>query len=224
MSNELKIGIIAGRSGGDFIAMEKAHKAGLVNYKIAGFACTSAESSALKIYTLLPENSRPLILEKFGRNKEENFSKLNSFFQNENPDYIFLCGFSFLLPVDFISAFRNRIINSHHSQLPSDPGLFKKEELVMRGYNFLGATLHFADEGMDTGTVISQAVFTNFGMEHFHRVLAVYRFVQDVLIVQQIRKMSGREATNAVSHYRNILFSPAVEEEVLNFFSDSYEF
>ena len=77
------------------------------------------------------------------------------------PDLIVLAGFLVNIPSQMIQAFRNRIINIHPSLIPSFCGvgcygLKVHEKALARGVKVSGATVHFVDEGTDTGPIIMQ--------------------------------------------------------------------
>ena len=77
------------------------------------------------------------------------------------PDLIVLAGFLVVLPEQVIRAFRNRIINIHPSLIPSFCGtgfygLRVHEAALARGVKVTGATVHYVDEGTDTGPIILQ--------------------------------------------------------------------
>ncbi|MBQ1171122.1 MAG: phosphoribosylglycinamide formyltransferase [Lachnospiraceae bacterium] len=77
------------------------------------------------------------------------------------PDLIVLAGFLVNIPPQMIQAFRNRIINIHPSLIPSFCGvgcygLKVHEKALARGVKVSGATVHFVDEGTDTGPIIMQ--------------------------------------------------------------------
>ena len=77
------------------------------------------------------------------------------------PDLIVLAGFLVVLPSEMISRYRNRIINIHPSLIPSFCGtgyygLKVHEAALSRGVKITGATVHFVDEGTDTGPIILQ--------------------------------------------------------------------
>jgi phosphoribosylglycinamide formyltransferase-1 len=57
-----------------------------------------------------------------------------------------------------IKAFPNRILNIHPALLPAFPGLHVQKAALDHGVKFSGCTVHFVDEGMDTGPIIIQAV------------------------------------------------------------------
>lgn len=78
-----------------------------------------------------------------------------------NPDLIVLAGFLVVIPPEMIERYRNRIINIHPSLIPSFCGtgyygLKVHEAALKRGVKVVGATVHFVDEGTDTGPIILQ--------------------------------------------------------------------
>lgn len=78
-----------------------------------------------------------------------------------NPDLIVLAGFLVVIPPEMIAKYRNRIINIHPSLIPSFCGtgyygLKVHEKALARGVKVSGATVHFVDEGTDTGPIIAQ--------------------------------------------------------------------
>ena len=86
-----------------------------------------------------------------------------------SPDLIVLAGFLVVIPEEVISKYRNRIINIHPSLIPSFCGtgyygLKVHEAALERGVKVTGATVHFVDEGTDTGPIILQkAVYVKEG-------------------------------------------------------------
>ena len=77
------------------------------------------------------------------------------------PDLIVLAGFLVVIPPEMIQKYRNRIINIHPSLIPSFCGtgfygLKVHEAALARGVKVVGATVHFVDEGTDTGPIILQ--------------------------------------------------------------------
>ena len=77
------------------------------------------------------------------------------------PDLIVLAGFLVVLPEAMIRKYRNRILNIHPSLIPSFCGagyygLKVHEEALKRGVRVTGATVHFVDEGTDTGPIVLQ--------------------------------------------------------------------
>ena len=78
-----------------------------------------------------------------------------------NPDLVVLAGFLVIIPPALISEYRNRLINIHPSLIPSFCGtgyygLKVHEAVLARGNKVTGATVHFVDEGTDTGPILLQ--------------------------------------------------------------------
>ncbi len=71
---------------------------------------------------------------------------------------ICLAGFMRIISPQFIRKYKNRIMNIHPALLPSFPGLHAQKQTVKYGAKYTGCTVHFVDEGIDTGPVIVQAV------------------------------------------------------------------
>lgn len=118
----------------DAYALKRAEKHGIKNY------CISA-----KDYTDRDEFGKALV-EALGR---------------EQADLVVLAGYLVILPEVLIQAYANRIINIHPSLIPSFCGagyygLKVHEAVLERGVRVTGATVHFVDEGTDTGPIILQ--------------------------------------------------------------------
>jgi phosphoribosylglycinamide formyltransferase-1 len=71
-------------------------------------------------------------------------------------DLIVLAGYMELLSAELVGRFRNRIVNVHPALLPSFPGLDAIEQALEHGVKMTGVTVHFVDEGVDTGPPIVQ--------------------------------------------------------------------
>jgi phosphoribosylglycinamide formyltransferase-1 len=71
-------------------------------------------------------------------------------------DLVVLAGYMQLVSAGFVSRFRNRIVNVHPALLPSFPGLDAIGQAIEHGVRVTGVTVHFVDEGTDTGPVILQ--------------------------------------------------------------------
>jgi phosphoribosylglycinamide formyltransferase 1 len=71
-------------------------------------------------------------------------------------DLIVLAGYMELLSASFVERFRGRIINVHPALLPSFPGLDSVQQALDHGVKVTGVTVHFVDEGVDSGPIILQ--------------------------------------------------------------------
>jgi phosphoribosylglycinamide formyltransferase 1 len=73
-----------------------------------------------------------------------------------NVDLIVLAGYMELLSPEFVQRFRNRIVNVHPALLPAFPGLDAVGQALEHGAKITGVTVHFVDEGVDSGPIILQ--------------------------------------------------------------------
>lgn len=78
--------------------------------------------------------------------------------QNAGVDLIVLAGFMRILTTSFLRAFDQKIINIHPALLPAFPGTHVQQQALDYGVKFSGCTVHFVDEGVDTGPIIIQSV------------------------------------------------------------------
>jgi phosphoribosylglycinamide formyltransferase-1 len=83
--------------------------------------------------------------------------KIVELLEKEKIDLVVLAGYMFLLSVEFVRKFKNKILNIHPALLPS----FKGEHGIQDAYNYgvkiTGITVHFVDEGLDSGPIILQS-------------------------------------------------------------------
>lgn len=90
--------------------------------------------------------------------REEFDAKLVEVIRGTGADLVCLAGFMRILTPVFIRAFPNRILNIHPALLPSFPGTHGPGQAHAYGVRFSGCTVHFLDEGVDTGPIIVQAI------------------------------------------------------------------
>ena len=69
---------------------------------------------------------------------------------------ICLAGFLRIMSAEFVRAYKMRIMNIHPSLLPAFPGLHAQKQALEYGVKVTGCTVHFVDEGLDSGPIISQ--------------------------------------------------------------------
>ena len=84
---------------------------------------------------------------------------LGNWLEDHSVDLVVLAGFMEVLGGPFIQRFGGRIVNVHPSLLPAFPGLRAIEQAIDYGVRVMGVTVHFVEEGVDTGPVILQESF-----------------------------------------------------------------
>jgi phosphoribosylglycinamide formyltransferase-1 len=106
------------------------------------------------------------------------------------PDLIVSAGFMRILGPRIIDAFPRRIINTHPALLPQFPGAHAVRDALAAGVPVTGCTVHYVDEGVDTGEVIAQIpvpVNPNDDEETLHERIKV---VERELIVQTVQNLA----------------------------------
>jgi phosphoribosylglycinamide formyltransferase 1 len=96
------------------------------------------------------------IIERKGKSQVEFELALVEVLKSTQVDFVVLAGFMRILGRDFLSNAPGPVINIHPSLLPSFPGLHAQVQALNYGVKISGCTVHFVDEGMDTGAIIAQ--------------------------------------------------------------------
>lgn len=91
-----------------------------------------------------------------GETKEAFEKQIGEIFNRHGVNLVVLAGFMRIVSPWLISRFKNRIINIHPALLPSFPGLSAQKQALEYGVRLSGCTVHFVDEGCDTGPIILQ--------------------------------------------------------------------
>jgi phosphoribosylglycinamide formyltransferase-1 len=81
---------------------------------------------------------------------------LGDWIEGREPDLVVLAGYMQLLSPGFVARFRNRVINIHPALLPAFPGIDAVQQAIDHGSKITGVTVHFVDEGVDSGPIILQ--------------------------------------------------------------------
>ncbi|HWL51808.1 MAG TPA: formyltetrahydrofolate deformylase [Chthoniobacteraceae bacterium] len=98
-------------------------------------------------------------------NKAAAFEAMNARFEELRADLIVLARYMQIIPPELCQTWKNRIINIHHSFLPSFAGANPYRRAYERGVKLIGATCHYATADLDQGPIIDQEVIR---VEHFH--------------------------------------------------------
>jgi phosphoribosylglycinamide formyltransferase-1 len=88
--------------------------------------------------------------------REARDTEMADWLELQGVDLVVLAGYMHLLTAPFLARFRDRIVNVHPSLLPHFPGASAIDDALAAGVETTGVTVHFVDEGLDTGAVIRQ--------------------------------------------------------------------
>ncbi|MCI8926351.1 MAG: phosphoribosylglycinamide formyltransferase [Lachnospiraceae bacterium] len=133
-------------------SIQNTRIAGVISNNAGAYALKRAEAANIPAFCVSPKS--------FERRDEFNRAFLERLGELK-PDLIVLAGFLVILPPEMIQTYRDRIINIHPSLIPSFCGtgyygLKVHREALKRGVKVTGATVHYVDEGTDTGKIILQ--------------------------------------------------------------------
>lgn len=106
-------------------------------------------------------------------------------------DLIVLAGYMELLSASFVERFRTRIINVHPALLPSFPGLDAVQRALDHGVKVTGVTVHFVDEGVDSGPIILQRAVEVPGSRHWADLEERIHAVEHELLPEAIRLIAA---------------------------------
>ena len=96
------------------------------------------------------------VIEKKGRKRAAHDAETLAALRACGVEWVCLAGYMRLLSPAFIDAYRGRVVNIHPSLLPAFPGLHAQRQALAYGVKITGCTVHFVDEGLDTGPIIAQ--------------------------------------------------------------------
>ena len=108
-----------------------------------------------------------------GMDKDAHEKAILDVLKKDQVDWIFLAGYMRILSPEFLKTFRdeklgvNRVVNIHPSLLPAFPGMDSYLQAFNAGVKIAGVTLHFVDEGVDSGPIILQRAFERDENEEF---------------------------------------------------------
>lgn len=151
----LRIAVLASGRGSNFVAIADAVACGEINADIAFLLSSNKEAKALEAAKKRGIDTR--LVDSRSLAKEEYDSRLLETLKDEEIDLILLAGYMKIVGKALIEAFPLRIMNIHPSLLPAFKGLNAQKQAIDYGVKISGCTVHFIDDGMDTGPIIIQA-------------------------------------------------------------------
>lgn len=160
----LRLAVLASGRGSNFIALLEAIKQGKLNADICILisdkqnapALNKAEAEGIPAFFIDPH---------LFKNRSEYEQKILEKLQATSIDIVVLAGYMRLVGTVILNAYKMKIVNIHPALLPSFPGLHAQKQAVDYGVKYSGCTVHFVDEGMDTGPIIMQSVVPVFASD-----------------------------------------------------------
>lgn len=152
-----KIGVLVSGRGSNLQAIMDRIADGYLPLEIAVVISDKADAFALE--RAAQAGIKTVVVERKGcASKEEFEAKIDGALTAAGCELVVLAGFMRILSGGFVNKWHHKIINIHPALLPSFPGLHGQGQAVAYGVKFSGCTVHFVDEGTDSGPIILQKV------------------------------------------------------------------
>lgn len=148
---------ISGR-GSNFMALHENIKKGIIRDAEISVVFSNKEDAKGLDYAKKENIEVIVIPSKDYNNRQEYDKKIVEALKPYNIDLICLAGYMRIVTPELIKAYENKIINIHPALLPSFKGLHAQKQALEYGVKYSGCTVHFVDEGMDSGAIILQKV------------------------------------------------------------------
>jgi phosphoribosylglycinamide formyltransferase-1 len=151
-----RLGILISGRGSNFLAIADAIAEGRLQAEIAVVISNRAEAPGLDLAR--ERGLDALALPSKGLDREVYDRQVIEELRRHRVDLVCLAGYMRVLSGHFIREFPRRILNIHPSLLPAFPGLDAQHQALEHGVKFSGCTVHFVEEGLDSGPIVRQAV------------------------------------------------------------------
>lgn len=153
---KLKIGVLASGSGSNLQAIIDEAATGQIPVEVVmvisdkpdAYALTRAEQAGIMTAVVLPRDYAT---------REEYDAQVVKLLQLAGAEAVALAGYLRIVTPVLLAAFPQRVLNIHPALLPSFPGLHGQRQAFEYGVKVAGCTVHFVDEGLDSGPIILQA-------------------------------------------------------------------
>ena len=155
-SEPLRIGVLASGRGSNLQAIIDAIEAGKLDCRLAVVVSDRADAQALE--RARKHGTEAVFMDPKGYPNRDAFDQaVLAILAEHQVELVCLAGYMRVLSPMFVRALPGQIMNIHPALLPSFPGLHPQRQALQHGVKVSGATVHFVNEGVDTGPIICQA-------------------------------------------------------------------
>ena len=188
MLKKVNIGVLVSGSGSNLQSIINHIEAGTLDAEIRIVISNNPDAFALERCRIHQIRSAVVDHRKF--DSRESYDRHTiAILESSRVELVVMAGFMRILSPEFFRAFPRRIINIHPALLPAFPGTHVQHKALEYGVKFSGCTVHFADEGIDTGPIIIQSV------------VPVYDDDSDDTLSARILKEEHRIYPQAIQYY-----------------------
>ena len=157
----LTLGVLASGRGSNFQSIIDSIESGFLDAKTAVLITDNPDAYAIE--RAKKHNIESLVLKpRDFADKNAYYSYIAGEFKKRGVELVILAGFMRVVGKALIEQYRNKTMNIHPALLPSFPGLHGQKQAADYSVKISGCTVHFVDEGMDTGPIIIQAAVPSY--------------------------------------------------------------
>jgi phosphoribosylglycinamide formyltransferase-1 len=154
-SKKTKVAVLASGRGTDLQSIIDASLHGEIDAEVKLVVSDKAEAYALE--RARKNKIDALFLDSKGKTRDDYHDQIAKEIDERGIDLIVLAGYMRIIPAKFVKKYHGMLINIHPALLPSFPGTNAQKQAFDYGVKISGCTVHFVDEGCDTGPIILQA-------------------------------------------------------------------
>ena len=198
----MRVAVLASGRGSNFQSILDASERGdLPNSKIKLLIVNRIEAYAIE---RAKKHNIPYYIIESKNKKRHNFDQeMLEILKSNQIEIVVLAGFMRILSKQFISEYKNKIINIHPSLLPKFPGANAHRDAIEAKAKISGCTVHFVDEGVDTGPIIMQESVSVDEDDDEHTLAEkilpiehkIYPKVLDLITCNKIKIINGKVIT-----------------------------
>jgi phosphoribosylglycinamide formyltransferase-1 len=152
----LRVGVLASGRGSNLRALVEATRPGGIPADVVVVISDRAEAAAL-VHARAAGIAALHLAPRQHPTREAHDKALIAALEEHRVELVCLAGYMRILTAGFVRHFAGRLLNVHPALLPAFPGLHAQRQALEHGVRVTGATVHFVDEGVDTGPIVLQA-------------------------------------------------------------------
>jgi phosphoribosylglycinamide formyltransferase-1 len=197
----MKVGVLASGAGTNLQAiLDRVH--GRQDVEVVAVASDKPGAEALQRAQRagVPTAAFPL-----GADRLERDAAIAGFLAEHDVELVVLAGYMALLTPGFLARFPGRVVNVHPALLPAFPGLRAVEQALDYGVKVFGVTVHFVDEGVDTGPIIAQRAIELPGATSATEVRAALRPIEHELLCDAVALIARGAVIPDPEHPRRVM-------------------
>ena len=177
--------------------------------ELVAVASDNADAPALERARRAAVPARTFRRVEYGGDRAARDRAIAEWLTEREAELVVLAGYMQLLGADFLARFPDAVINVHPALLPAFPGLDAVAQALAYGVKVFGVTVHFVDEGVDTGPVILQRAFELPAAREPEDVLPRIHELEHVLLPEAVRLIARGEVRIDSGDPRRVHIEPS---------------